>query len=196
MTTTTKKTTTTRSKTPKPEPQIETLQPNPFMFEVLELVCKQRTKAKKVELLRQYDHGSLRSVFIWNFDESVISLLPEGDVPYADVNDQSVYSGTLSENLRKEIGGGQSAIGQDLDSTGRTSLRREYQNLYNYIKGGNNGLSAIRRETMFISLLRSLHPKEAEILILTKDKNLQDKYKITKEIVAEAYPTIRWGGRS
>ena len=166
------------------------------MFEVLELVCKQRTKAKKVELLRQYDHKSLRSVFIWNFDESVISLLPEGDVPYADANDQSVYSGTLSENLRKEIGGGQSAIGQDLDSTGRTSLRREYQNLYNYIKGGNAGLSAIRRETMFISLLRSLHPKEAEILILTKDKNLQDKYKITKEIVAEAYPTIRWGGRS
>ena len=194
--TTTKKKTTTRSKTPKPEPQIETLQPNPFMFEVLELVSKQRTKAKKVELLQQYDHGSLRSIFIWNYDESVISMLPAGDVPYADANDQSVYSGTLSENIRKEIAGGQSAIGQDLDSTGRTSLRREYQNLYNYIKGGNGGLSAIRRETMFISLLRSLHPKEAEILILTKDKKLQDKYKITKEIVTEAYPTIRWGGRS
>lgn len=196
MTTTTKKTTTTRSKSAKTEPQIETLQPNPFMFEVLELVSKQRTKAKKVELLKQYDHGSLRSVFIWNFDESVISMLPEGDVPYADANDQSVYSGTLSENLKKEIAGGESAIGQDLDSTGRTSLRREFDNLYHYIKGGNAGLSAIRRETMFISLLRSLHPKEAEILILTKDKKLQDKYKITKEIVAEAYPTIRWGGRS
>ena len=28
-----------------------------------------------------------------------------------------------------------------------------------------------------------------------KDKKLSDVYKITKEIVAEAYPDIKWGGR-
>jgi hypothetical protein len=49
---------------------------------------------------------------------------------------------------------------------------------------------------MFINVLQGLHPLEAEILILTKDKKLQTKYKITKEIVAEAYPDISWGGRS
>jgi len=166
------------------------------MFEVFELVSKQKTKQKKVETLRKYDHQSLRSIFIWNFDESVISMLPEGNVPYADANDQSVYSGTLSENIDKEIKGGESAIGQDLDSSGRTSLRREYQNLYHYVKYGNNKLNNIRRETMFINLLRSLHPQEAQILILTKDKKLETKYKITKDIVSEAYPEIRWGGRS
>ena len=37
---------------------------------------------------------------------------------------------------------------------------------------------------------------EAEILILTKDKKLGEKYKITQDIVAEAYPDIRWGNRS
>ena len=29
-----------------------------------------------------------------------------------------------------------------------------------------------------------------------KDKNLQSKYKVTKEIVSAAYPDIRWGNRS
>jgi hypothetical protein len=49
---------------------------------------------------------------------------------------------------------------------------------------------------MFINILEGLHPLEAEILCLCKDKKLQTKYKITKEIISEAYPDIQWGGRS
>ena len=49
---------------------------------------------------------------------------------------------------------------------------------------------------IFINLLQGLHPKDSQILILVKDKNLSDKYDITQEIVAEAYPDIQWGGRS
>jgi len=189
MTTTTKKKTTT-------EKPIETLPTNPFVFEVLELASKQRSNAKKVEVLKTYAHDALKTIFIWNFDESVISLLPPGDVPYANAEEQTVYSGTLSENLSKEAAGGESATGQDLDGRGRTSLRREYQNLYHYVQGGNASLSTIRREMMFINLLQGLHPKEAEVLILTKDKNIANKYKITLENVKEAYPDIQWGGRS
>ena len=188
-------TTKTRKKTTTEKP-IETLPQNPFVFEVLELASKQRTNAKKVEVLKTYEHDSLKVIFVWNFDESVISLLPEGEVPYGNADDQSVYSGTLSENLLREAAGGESATGQDLDGRGKTSLRREYQNLYHYVKGGNNGLSTIRREMMFINLLQGLHPKEAEVLVLVKDKKLGDKYKITLDIVKEAYPDIQWGGRS
>ena len=205
MTNSTKKTTTTRKPrkprattkkqfTVKAEP--ETLPSNPFVYEVLELAAKQRSKAKKAEVLRTYDHISLKSIFIWNFDESVISMLPEGEVPYGDSDDQSIYSGTLSENIAKEAKGGESATGQDLDGRGKTSLRREYKNLYHFIKGGNDSLSSIRRETMFINMLRGLHPREAEILILVKDKRLTDRYNITLEVVKEAYPDINWGGRS
>ena len=57
-------------------------------------------------------------------------------------------------------------------------------------------MSAVRRETMFINILEGLHPLEAEIVCLVKDKKLEDRYKITKEIVAEAYPDITWGNRS
>jgi len=183
----------TRKTTEKP---IQSLPTNPFVFEILELASKQRSNPKKVEVLKTYEHDSLKSILIWNFDESVISLLPNGDVPYANAEEQTVYSGTLSENLTKEADGGESATGQDLDGRGRTSLRKEYQNLYHYVKGGNNSLNAIRREMMFINLLQGLHPKEAEVLILIKDKKLTNKYKITLDNVKEAYPDIKWGGRS
>lgn len=189
-------TTTTKTKKTTTEKPIETLPSNPFVFEVLELASKQRTTAKKVEVLKTYEHDSLKTIFIWNFDDSVISLLPEGDVPYGDVKEQNVYSGSLSENLRRESLGGESATGQDLDGRGRTSLRREYQNLYHYVQGGNNTLTTIRREMMFINLLQGLHPKESEVLILTKDGRLSDKYKISFENVKQAYPDIKWGGRS
>ena len=193
-----KKTTTTRKKTttPRKPATIETLPTNPFVYEVLELASKQRSKANKIKVLKTYEHISLKSIFIWNFDESVVSLLPPGEVPYGDAEDQSVYSGSLSENITKEARGGESATGQDMDGRGKTSLRREYQNLYHFVKGGNNNINSIRREMMFINLLQGLHPKEAEVLILTKDKKLTDKYKISFEIVKEAYPDIQWGNRS
>lgn len=186
-------TTKTRKTIEKP---IETLPTNPFVFEVLELASKQRSNAKKVEVLKTYEHDSLKSIFIWNFDDTVISLLPEGPVPYGEVNDQNVYSGNLSDNLMREASGGEAATAQDLQGRGRTSLRREFQNLYHFVQGGNNTLTTIRREMMFINLLQGLHPKEAEVIILTKDKKLQTKYKITFENVKEAYPDIQWGGRS
>ena len=191
--TTTKKKTTTKAKAPAPLPELPL---NPFVFEVLELASKQRSAAKKVEVLQKYEDDSIKSVLIFNFDESVISMLPPGEVPYGDIGDQSVYSGTLSENIAKEMKGGESATGQDMDGRGKTSLRREWKSLYNYVKGGNDSLTSVRREMMFINLLRGLHPKEAELLCLVKDKALTTKYKITIDNVKKAYPDITWGGRS
>ena len=80
---------------------------------------------------------------------------------------------------------------------GQSSIRREFKKFYNFIKGGNDGLSNLRRETIFINIVQGLHPREAEILCLVKDKKLEEKYKaITKEIISQAYPDIKWGGRS
>ena len=79
---------------------------------------------------------------------------------------------------------------------GRTSIRKEYTYFYNFIQGGNDRLSSRKRETIFINILEGLHPLEAEILMLVKDKNLETKYKISKENVSEAYSDIQWGGRS
>ena len=41
---------------------------NPLLSEVLGLVSKQKTKAKKIQILKQYESLHLKSVLIWNFD--------------------------------------------------------------------------------------------------------------------------------
>ena len=205
MTNSTKKTTTRKPRATKPKAKAPAkrapakpveLPVNPFVFEILELASSQRTSAKKVEVLQKYEDNSVKAVVIWNFDDSVISVVPEGEVPYGDPNEQTVFDGSLSQNIANETKGGLSATGQDLDGRNKTSLRKEWTTLYNFVKGGNDSLSKTRREMMFINLLRGLHPKEAELLCLVKDKLLQTKYKLTKANVQEAYPDIDWGGRS
>jgi len=163
MTTTKSMKTTTGSprtrKPRKPRTASQKLPSNPFMNEILELVSKQKTDAKKVAILKEYECDILKSLFIWNFDDSIISLIPEGKVPYKP-----------NEN----------PLGTD-----HSSLRREQRSLYNFVKGGNDQLSTIRRETIFI-----------QIVIAVKDKNLEDLYDVPFEVVEEAYSDIEWGGRS
>ena len=183
---------TRKAATPQP---IVDLPPNPFTFEVLSLASKQRSNAKKVEVLRKYEHNSIKAIFIWNYDDSSISLLPPGEVPYSSLKDEQNSSGTLSTKI------GQQTATMQFNNTvnankGFTTLRREWTKLYNFVKGGNDKLNGIRRETMLIQILEGLHPLDAEILCLVKDKKLYDKYKITKENVSEAYPDIVWGNRS
>ena len=196
MTTTAKKTTTKPKVVKAKSTPIPNLPKIPFAFEVFDAASKQRTKAKKIEVLQRYAHDSIMALFILNFDESIVSMLPEGEVPYGDPNEQSAFDGSLSENISREMSGGQSATGQDLDGRNKTSLSREWTSLYHFVRGGNDALSKTRREMMFINLLRGLHPREAELLILVKDGLLTDKYRLTKNMVAEAYPDITWGGRS
>jgi hypothetical protein len=204
MTTTTTKKTATKTKVVQAKkttsaPAVDNLPKNPFIFEVLDLVSRQRSNAKKVEVLKKYEDFSIKAIMIWNFDESVISMLPEGPVPYSAFEDQTVHSGNLSTKITDEVRRmhetGSFSLGSS-DKQGHTTIRKEYKNFYHFIKGGNDGLNNIRRESMFINLLQGLHPLEAEIICLIKDKKLEEKYKITKEIVSEAYPDITWGGRS
>ena len=207
--TTTKKTTTTRKKAsttkkvtatkPKTVAQkIPDLPKKPFVYEVLGAASKMRSKANKVEVLRRYGDPSLKALLIWNFDETIVTILPEGEVPYGSNIEEETQTGTLSGKINdatsKMAELGSNSLGSQ--DQGQTTIRREFQKFYNFLKGGNPTLSSLRRETMFIDMLQGMHPLEAEILILVKDGRLEDKYKITKEIVSEAFPDITWGGRS
>ena len=202
--TTTKKTATTKQKTTTTKRKVAAAQPipdlpnNPFIYEVLDVVSKQRSKAKKIEALQKYKAPVLVTLFVWNFDETVISALPEGDVPYAAIDGESGFKGTLSEKIADAVSKMEELDTRSLGANdqGRTTIRAEFRKFYNFVKGGNDSLSMLRRETMFINILSGLHPLEAEILCLCKDKKLGTKYNLTKEVVAEAYPDIQWGGRS
>ena len=196
--TTTRKTTVKTVKARASSTPIPTLPTNPFVYEVFDAASKQRSKAKKIEVLKRYAHDSIMTVLIWNFDDTAISVLPSGDVPYGTNREDNSMTGTLSDKINDAVGkmtemGSNSLGSQD---QGKSTIRKEYSKFYNFVKGGNDSLSNLRRETMFINILEGLHPLEAEILVLVKDKRLTEKYKITKDVVSEAYPQITWGGRS
>ena len=140
-----------------------------LMHEILQKVSNAKTKSEKIKLLREYNTQALRSLLIINFDTSVISMLPDGDVPFK-ANDAP-------------------------EGTQHTKLEKEARLLHHFFKGGSN-ISQVKRETMFIQMLEGLHKDEANVLVLAKDKKLGKRWKITKQCVEEAFPQIKWGGRS
>ena len=185
-----------RAKANPAAPATNSLPVNPFVFEILDLASAQNTNAKKVEVLKNYEHDCVKMIFIWNFDSSVVSVLPPGEVPYGETNAQTTFAGSLSDNIAKEAAGGESATGQDLDGRNKTSIRHEYKNFYHFVQGGNPTLTTTRREMIFINMLQGLHPKEAEVLCLVKDKDLESKYNVSIDQVKQAYPNMTWGNRS
>ncbi len=139
------------------------------MNEVLQKVSNAKTKKEKINLLRELNTQALRSLLIINFDESIISMLPDGAVPYTP--------------------------NEAPEGTEHTVLEKEQRILYHFFKGGSK-ISQAKREQMFVGLLEGLTSAEAEVLCLAKDKKIGKRYKITKATVTEAFPQIVWGNRS
>ena len=125
------KKTTTKTKKPRTvtvkKPVSLDLPRNPFAFEVLDLVSRQRTKAKKIEVLKRYEDPSLKAILIWNFDISLVSVLPEGEVPYTGYDEQNTYSGGVSGKISEEVRSmhaqGNFSLGVS-DGQGHTTIRR------------------------------------------------------------------------
>jgi len=130
--------------------------------EIFAKVSKIKSKKEKVSFLKQYQTDALRMVVKSSFDPKIVWALPEGEVPYTP-NDAP-------------------------EGTEHSNLSYEARKLYHYIQGGNPGLSQSKRESMFVGLLESLHPDEADILVASKDKLLHQKYKgLSKNVVMEAF---------
>ena len=140
---------------------------NPLVSELFKAVHGKKDKKGKADLLAQHKRDDVKALLIWNFDKQIKSAIPEGEVPYKK-NEAPINSG------------------------GHTRLVHEWRTLYNYVRGGNDKLSQMKRETMFIQLLEGLHESEAELLMLVKDKNLQSKYRITRALVEEVFDDIVW----
>ena len=195
MTAKTAKKTTTKPKTVRVA-KLPELPRMPFAFEVFDLASKQRSKAKKVEVLQKYTELSIKQILKWNFDTTIVSALPEGEVPYTGYDEQTTKGGTLTTKISQEVRRmhetGSFSLGTS-DQEGHTTIRRESKHFYRFEKGGDDAMNQIRRETMFINILEGLHPLEAEIIVLVKDGRLEDRYKITKDVVSEAFPDIVWG---
>lgn len=128
---------------------------------ILETASQFKTNQEKIQYLRQHDSSALRTVLQYAMDPKVKWLLPEGEPPYKK--------------------------NQNIDQEGM--LYAEARRLYLFVEGGNPNLTKLKREMLFIDLLQSVHPKDAELLISVKEKKLPYK-NYSKKLINEAFPGL------
>lgn len=127
--------------------------------EILDLVKESKDVQTKVSLLRQYDSETLRYILELAFHPNVGWWLPEGAPPYKPC--------------------------EVLDTEGR--LYQEARTLPLYLYGNRPDLKQVQRENLFIGLLESLHPKDANLLIAVKDKKVAG---LNVATINEAFPGL------
>ena len=130
---------------------------------IFEDIAKAKTTTERKKILQKHGSNPLKELLKYAFHPDIKFLLPEGAPPYKTVGSPDEYNPTyLYPNIRK---------------------------LYLFVEGGNEGLTTLRREQLFIQLLEELHPKEAEVVIQVKDKKL--KYRgLTYKLVKETFPDL------
>jgi len=114
----------------------------------------------QVLYLRKNDSQPLRQILKFAFDKGIEWELPPGAPPY-----------TPCRYLDQE-----------------NMLYTEMKRMYLFLKGGNPNLKPRRREELFIGLLESIMPKDAELLCAVKDHNMP--YNISEKVVREAFPDL------
>ena len=136
--------------------------PNPLIFEILEGASKAKTKVERIDILKKYESWALKDVLRAAFDKTVIFSIPNGAPPY-------------EPNLP--------------ESTPSNLLRKNTDFAY-IVKGGSgDAMPAFKREKLYIGILESIHPKDAEIVVKMVNKKLGIP-KITEKVVKEAFPGL------
>ena len=156
-----------------------------LISEVLQRVSNAKTKAEKIKILKEYDTFALQKILLCNFSYNIKFVFPTGESPY-----QKPEEG-------KE---------PPIDDGHHTWLLAEHRQLDKFCKKAINGqvyfgdsgtqrpsIPQLRKEQLWCQLLENLHPQEAAVLDLVKDKKLQTRYKITKQNVKEAFPHLDLG---
>jgi len=138
-----------------------------LISEILDIVQSAKTKAERIELLQKHNCLALRDILKGGLDESLTWILPSGAPPYKKEKNQPI--GLSPSTLYKQ------------------SPRLRY-----FVAGGpGEKLHSTKRERMFINVLESVHPREAELLIAMKDRQLKKLYPcLTKQLVQAVFPNL------
>lgn len=131
------------------------------IFELLEAIDVETSRNKKLELLKQYDCKSLRTILKGGFCSSIEFDLPVGEPPYTPCDHDKMPIRTIDKRL----------------------------GLFKHFVVGNGVPRQDKREGIFIDMLETLHPKEAQLIVAMKDKKI--KYKgLTVKLIEEAFPGL------
>ena len=134
----------------------------PELFEIINEIEKTKDI---VGTLKHYGgkYSSFTDYLRCGFDKQIQFLLPDGKPPYNPSNPSSVPS----------------------------TWHKRHMDLRYFVEvgGGSNDMSQVKRESMFIQLLESIHPEDAVIVCKMVEKKTTTK-KLTKKAVMEALPDL------
>jgi len=132
------------------------------IHEMMAKVSAAKTRLDKITLLKSYNHHAMLDVMRGAFDDAVQWNLPEGKPPYKANVPESVPSSLLKQNQKFKY----------------------------FVKGPlSESLTTVKREQIFVQVLESIHPADAEVVINMINKKSPGKG-ITKKLVQEAYPDL------
>lgn len=126
--------------------------------ELLRAVSLQKTKQAKIDLLLNNKTGALAKYFQHVFDPRIVFLLPK-DIDYMPA--VGLVDGPLAflDHIRR---------------------------LYIFCAGGNDLISQAQRESIFVNMLQTIDPLDAEAAVAMKDKKLP--FNVPRKLIEEAFP--------
>ena len=150
--------------------------PAKMTSEIFKVANGLKNDEERVNYLRQNQTKAVRELLRHNFNKDIKFLLPEGR---PDLSEESDDDFRPQNSYLPNIG--------PVDDG--ATLNYEVRRLYLFIEGGHPTLTSVKRETLWIELVNSLHPSEADDLWHMKDKKLQEKYdKISHLVAYNSFP--------
>ena len=133
-----------------------------LIYELIQEESQKKTKKEKIEVLKSNESWALKDILRGAFDDKISWLVPEGTPPYTPSQDHNSSSSLLRQNVQFSY----------------------------FVKGGKGEqMMKAKREQIYITLLESIHPKDAELVIAMVSKKSPHK-SITKDLVKEAFPGL------
>tara|TARA_R100000951_G_scaffold116628_1_gene129436 strand:- start:2706 stop:3140 length:435 start_codon:yes stop_codon:yes gene_type:complete len=131
--------------------------------EVLDKVVKAKSRADKISILQKENNNwALKDILRGTFDDAVQWILPNGSVPYEPAPLDSHPSEWSKHNKK----------------------------LAYFVKGGQGErMYAVKREKLFLDIIETVHPRDAELLVGMINKKMPIKG-ITKKLTQEAFPNL------
>ena len=134
-----------------------------MVHEILDQVSKAKSRTDKIKILQQNQNNwAMKDILRGTFDDLVQWNLPKGKVPYEPADERSTPS-NLSQHHKK----------------------------FEYFLPNTVGakMASVKREKIFLDILETIHPKDAELVTGMINKELPIKG-ITKKLVKEAFPDL------
>ena len=138
-----------------------------LLSEFFDIVEKQSNDTDRANLLLNESNNDpfIKWMLRFNFDPNIKFILPEGTPPYKKIEDRP--------------------MGYE-----EVTLYKAQKRFYLWLDPNQN-LKPMKRESLFIEFLESLHYTEADLICLIKDGKLNDKYpSITEKLVRKIFPKL------